>query len=496
MYKIILLVVVFFITVIAYGQERIGLSTGNYSGINSALINPSAVSGSRYYFDVNIVGGGVFVFNNAVFLRNEDYALSSFLSKNMEFKTFVDEYDNDRYVEEYNDTEVRDLNLNTRIIGPSAMLMYGKHTFGIQTGVRSVISGKNIHYEIAKFAYEGLDFEPLHNINFIENKDLDISVLNWAEIGAVYSYNLYSRYYDRVDVGISLKYLLGHSSFYAHFDNMDYVVPNDSTVDIRNMNGEVGFSMPVNYDNNNYPDGSGLFKGKGLGFDIGFTYTQTEKIQKRYNRFLRFCRQPNIRYKFKFGVALLDVGYINFDKNAQVHSYKDVDSYWEGIDDEDFDNVNDMMRRISSKLYNGDSDASNTNVTSYKVALPSALSIQFDYHYFGSWYINGLLLQGISTNYIAPHRNSVVAVTPRFETSLFEVQIPLSLYDYQHPRVGLSARLGVFTVGTENIGYLMGMKDFNGMDFYFSLKMNISKGNCRGGKDQRCQNYEYGLPRK
>ena len=484
-----IVIVIFFISSVVYGQDRIGLISGNYSGINSALINPSNLSSSRYYLDINVAGGGLFLFNNAVFLRKEDYKVKSFLSRNIEFRTFINDRGDERYVDEYTNIEAKDVHLNTHIIGPSAMLVYGKHAFGIHTGVHSVLSGTRVPYEIVKFLYEGLDYEPLHNINFIEDKPFDLSILNWTEIAAVYSYNVFSRNYDKIDVGISLKYLLGHSSMYAHINNIDFEVPNDSTLDINNMNGEIGFSVPVNYSNNKYPDGSGFFKGRGVGFSIGASYIRTEKIQRRYNKFLRFCRQPSVRYKFKLGVSLLDIGYINFNKNIQEHSYDNVSTYWENIDDESFDNANDLMSTLSSRLYNGDENASNKQVSSYRAVLPSALSVHFDYHYFDAWYVNVLFLHGFATSYKGPRRSSVIAISPRYETPFVEVQLPVSLYQYKYPRIGLSGRIGIVTIGTDNIGYILGMKNFDGMDIYFALKFNISKGNCGRKGNGRCQNY-------
>ena len=88
-------------------------------------------------------------------------------------------------------------------------------------------------------------------------------------------------------------------------------------------------------------------------------------------------------------------------------------------------------------------------------------------------------------------RPAELSVTPRFETSLFEVHLPVSLYEWTQPRIGLALRVYGITVGTEKLGGFFHVSNFTGMDFYFSVKLFFNKGNCRLKGPVHCGSEKY-----
>ena len=68
-------------------------------------------------------------------------------------------------------------------------------------------------------------------------------------------------------------------------------------------------------------------------------------------------------------------------------------------------------------------------------------------------------------------RNNILAITPRFEGRWFELHLPLILYNDTDPHVGLSARFGVLTIGTDNLFSLVGKQKFTGTDAYLALRI-------------------------
>ena len=87
----------------------------------------------------------------------------------------------------------------------------------------------------------------------------------------------------------------------------------------------------------------------------------------------------------------------------------------------------------------------------------------------------------------------MLAITPRYETEWLEVSMPVSLYNYKYPRIGLSVRFLYFTVGTERLGTYLGLADINGMDIYASIKFHLKMGGCKFKGPNKCLNYEYGI---
>jgi len=471
-------------------QEMLGIVTSNFGGTNSALINPSSLSSSKLYMDVNIATVDFFVENDYVYIHAEDYKFLEFLKKNPQ----LPEYGSDKYpVDWYDNPNLKNGYIQTRIKGPSFFQLRGRHAYALHTGVRVLSSIKSLPYDIANFGYNSLKFERQHNINY-DDYDFYANAIAFMEIGATYSYIVKRFWFDEIAAGITVKGLFGHSGSYIYADNLDYVVLNDSTANIKNLNMQGGFSLPIDYATNEYPDQNGLFRGNGLGIDIGVTYQR--KVRSYTKRRLdELCKQKYVDYVYKIGVSLIDLGFVKFSKNAEKHSFDDVSRYWYSIDTLSYYNMNQLTSDLSRVFY-GDPNASYRG-DAMTMLLPAAFSIQADYHYFRNWYFNATLVQPIVLGKTAVTRPAQLAVIPRYETPVFEAALPISLYEWQYPRIGAAVRYHFLTVGTDNLGGFFGLTDFTGLDIYFSVKINFSQGKCIGGRGfTPCDNFEYGIRHK
>ncbi len=490
--KVLLVFLLF--SVMAGAQERLGMKLGEYAGINGVHLNPASMSNSRYYLDINLSGGGFFINNNYLFLRQEDYSPTTFLTQSAPYPTFIDDKGRKAYLDEDYNQELKNGYMNARAFGPAAMFTYGQHTIGLYTSARSLARAKGVSYEIAKFGYEEFDYDSLFNINFINEVDMNLEVLNMAEIGVSYSNIVFARNYDKLDLGFTFKYLMPQSGMKFYTDNIDYIVPNRDTLIINNLNGKVKMSLPINYDNNSYYEGESFFKGHGIGFDFGVVYTKTREIQNRYDRFRRLCRQKTFGYDYKIGISLLDVGYVTYNQHVQTHEYEDASGTWEDLRQFRFDNTNAFLYEVSYK-FNNDSTLSNTGAEEFTMRLPTAASAQFDYHFRENWFVNSMVVYGFPAADEGFSRPHYAAVTPRYQSSNFGIGLPVSLYDFTDPQVGLSARIYNVTLGTSNIGHYIGAQQLKGSDFYISIKFSLLKGKCGRKEYDGCRGQEYGYSR-
>ncbi len=490
-YKILL--IVFFILVSSgriYAQEMWGIVSSNFAGSNGVIINPSSLTGSKLYMDVNILTADFYAGNNYLYIHSEDFKLFNFLKKDPEFPS----YDPDNSAMDYYDnTSIKSGYVNVLLRGPSFFQQRGRHAIGLSTGVRVLASANRLPYDLANFGYLGLKYEPQHNINYNDHNFYG-NTMEFAELGITYAYIVRQFSVDEFSVGITLKGLFGYSGGYVYADNLDYMVLNDSTANFRNLNAEVGFSIPVDYETNNFPDGSGLFRGNGVGADIGFTYQRkVRSFQKR--KYDKLCRQRYIDYIYKVGVSLIDFGFVSFTKNTQLHAFENVSRYWVNIDTIAYSNMNQLMGELSDVFY-GDPDASYRG-DKMSVFLPAAVSIQLDYHIYRNWYINATAIHPIILGKSTIARPAQVVAVPRFETSRWEFSLPVALYEWKQLHFGIAARWEFLTIGSDNLGGLLGLQDFTGMDIYFSVKFNFRKGKCHGDNRFRpCYNQEYGIERK
>ena len=486
--------IVFFIFICSTGvvrsQEMLGTTLGNYAGINSVQLNPSLMHNSKLWLDIELTGTGMFIQNNYLYLSRSEFVLWDLFKPGYVLPSHLEDYGVEvRSFYRYDNSGNKNLFLNARINGPGVMINWGDHAFGLHTTVRSVSTLRNIPYHLANFLYLGLNYPPQQDINYHSEKPFLVSQMSWFEAGISYAYKVYEKGFDRFDAGISVRKLFGFAGLYMAGDNLDYIVPDDTTIQINNLKADYGFSIPVDYSSNE-PGmiTDPLFSGGGWGFDLGVTYTRLRKVhQQQY--FERLCEQKHMDYVYRIGLSLIDVGGVKFKERAQTHRIDNRSSTWENLSDFSFQTINQLMDTISYKFY-GDESAAYTG-DRFTLWLPSALSVQFDYHHFKNWYINGSLFLPVQFSQISLQRPAMIAITPRYESRWFEANLPVSLYDWHQLRLGLSLRFYILTIGTEKLGPYFGIGNFNGMDIYFTIKIPFEKGFCRlSGSSKTCPAYD------
>lgn len=468
------------------GQEMPGLVNGNYQPTASVWINPSSPLHGKPWFEAQMAVG-VFGYNTAFYIPGSDFAWYNLLSSSY----LMPKYGN--YERPYlvkSQPQLHSLNVTERVQLPGLIYVNHQNAYGFHLALRTAVSGRRLPYEAFNFAYFDLGYPPQQ---YIEYTDYDISAaaLNWFELGLTYARTVRYKRYSIVNAGFSVKRVLATGGAFLDVDKIRYMVLNDSTVDIRSLDAEFGLSLPIDYNSNEYNSSQGLFTGSGFSVDLGVTFIRTLREVKRMNMGRAACEWRFVPYRYRLGVSLIDFGWASFSDNAQVHSFKNVAHFWDRIDTIAFSSINRTFHELSQRFY-GDSTRSLVS-NSFSMGLPTAISIQFDYFLRENWYLNASWVQGIQ----APasrqvRRSSWLAVAPRYETDLWEVNFPVALFDYREPRIGLSLRFMGFTLGTEKLGTLLGMGDFYGMDFYASLKFSILKGHCLGGDDSTpCGNLDF-----
>jgi hypothetical protein len=179
-------------------------------------------------------------------------------------------------------------------------------------------------------------------------------------------------------------------------------------------------------------------------------------------------------YRFRAGISMVDAGQIKFTQSVQVNKFSNVTNrIWPGLIGFHATSIQQFFRSASFNML-GDSLASLTDQSYFRIWLPTALSAQFDYNFGNGLFVNATYIQGIPLGKPAVRRETMLAVTPRYETRIWEVNLPLSLLDFKHPAIGLAVRIYSLVIGTEKLGTLVNLTDIRGIDLYFSLGINLN----------------------
>ena len=164
----------------------LGFINSNYNSLGNSLINPSLLTNSKNYLEVNVLTFNYFIFNDFAYLPAEDYSIWNAIAGN-DLPTYGEKNSNFLY---YRNRNPKNAFSNLRFLGPSAAYHYGKHGFALTTGVRYLVSTNNVPWEMPVMGYEGLNYEPIQNVNF-NNYNIDVSTQGWMEIGLSYAYDVY-----------------------------------------------------------------------------------------------------------------------------------------------------------------------------------------------------------------------------------------------------------------------------------------------------------------
>jgi outer membrane protein OmpA-like peptidoglycan-associated protein len=482
MKKIILLLSITISCLQLQAQEMLGIANSNYAGVSGMHLNPSTIVDSRLKIDFNLVTFGISFDNDYLYIPKSKLTFFGFKNIGNAISD-KDDNGNKQYLE-YDTTSNKNITFAATIKGPSVAFAVKNNYFAISTAVCSYTSIKDLHYAVAKFGYEedGLHYKPQQG-KWYESGPLNIGAMVWGELGVTYGREIYSKEKHYLKGAITLKRLWGYASVYCQGDNIRFRIDEDTVSSSTTTNSQsvfyqvgadvrYGHSFNENVKGTPYGD---LINGDGWGVDLGFAYEyRPDFAAGTYSMDGKELSNPQVnKYKLRVGASLLDIGKIRFGgTNSKDFDLRGASSAWVGWDTINTFNTIDFDTTISNYFF-GSPYASQV-AASYNMALPTAVSLQVDYQAWKNIYVNSTWVQSIKRNIPGVRRANIISLTPRYERNWFEVSVPMSFYEYDVFRVGLSVRLASLIIGSDKLGSVLGISDMGGMDFYMALKFSIT----------------------
>lgn len=453
---------------VLFAQEQYGAAFSNYTPTNSVFLNPSSMLDAKTWLDIHIVGAGTYANNNFVSLNNTNWVRVLRTEGEGLDEDDVEFHQNKNKYHAYNRTFAQVL---------SAVWSQGDHAAGLFFNVRSYTAARGVPDYAAQFIENGVpEYTPQHNIDY-SLKNVYASSVNYGEIQLSYAYTFYKKRKDMLMGGISIKKFLSIGGAAANIYNMNFNVRNDSLLSI----------FELDADGMVTPDPQLYAKG-GMGLDLGFTYQKMMSDCSSYypNSKRMGCRY--LPYKYKLGFSIMDIGSVKFaEDNVQFAGYSFQSYDWLQYSDQDVDEDNPL-----NVFQNQESSIDEGRVKKpYKIHLPTYISVQGDYNLWASRvYAKAAIVQAlpISRNKFGVRRANSLMVGVRYESRIFDVSIPLSLYEYRTPQIGLAVRVYCLTIGTDKLFHLMGNSKLYGGDIYAHLKIPIfynpkCRAHKRSGRD-------------
>ena len=436
-----------------------------FSGMNRAFINPAYLFDSHYCLEFSPaifhVGGqnNLFYFPRGRF--NIDDLYREAIGRNGFSREDLME----------NEGTYAWGNQYLRMQGPSVGFRINEHHFSISTGYRSVGSGRHVPYHLIKFALEEFEFPPLQDIPVFEDIPMHIYGIGWLEIGASYATLIYDGGSSFWAAGITLKGLFANYGIALSSEAINYEISSSRHLTITNSSATLHAAIPVDYQTREINPTGNWAMGRGYQLDLGVSYTHDltdlrGRNRKRLNHLPDF---PN--YRYKVGFSLLDVGNIRLTRNIRQFIMDDATLFWENPQLNTFDNADQFFSELDSRLETG--TITRIENEPFRVYLPTAVSLQGDYHVSGNFFAYAFITQNLPHSGFKVARPSQLGFVPRLETPFFSLMLPITLLNYELPRMGMAARVGPVTIGAEQPGGLFNTNDFYGLDFYIALRWGI-----------------------
>lgn len=476
-----LLVLGMLFSYIINSQDFTGFNQSNYAGVTGVYLQPASIVDSRMKFDMNLVGVNLGFYNNYVGLRRE--ALKR--EKNAEGKTVMPAFDDSLFADKYLVEKINNRNksvyLTNRIAGPSFMIPINhKNAIAITSSLRSYVNVDGVSPNLAKLAYEEFKYPSLWVTN-LNNKYLSVQEMTWAEYGLTYAHVFKDDNEHYFKGGATVKLLQGIQSSYMFVKDLNYNFQTDTTLSIFQSEVNYGHSSNLNFTDikiGGDQTGTKVFDYSqsypGVGFDFGVVYEWRPSYMKyKYDMDgeKNLWRNDKNKYKLKVGFSVTDIGSIKFKKGPTSGNFKADVGFWnlKPIDPQTVGEFDDTLKG----RFNGLSGPS-----SYKMNLPTAMSLQIDYQIWKDVYVNftPYFAFQFKKNDTKVHDFSSLTLTPRWDHKWFGVFIPVQYNFLDGFRAGAAVRLGPIIVGSSNLAPLVGQKTMYGADVYAMLKIPIPYG--------------------
>ena len=454
--RLTLLFFFFLFKQLAFAQEQLGLRIERYSGTGSILLNPVNSLQNPLRWDLNIVGIGAFAATNYGFIRQNNIPN---ILRTAEKATLVTQPPlggpNGGPILDFYDTNQKKYAEGLTIIhGPALSIritedicvgaFYNVRVMGGAHGVTPAVNFQRInqrpyreYFDFPAAKFTGMAWSEI-GLNYAQRIELDNGFLG---IGATVKYN---QGYE----GIYVKTIGTISSAQFPNDTFSFVRP---TAQFGFTNDNLTIKTPQIQRN-----------GSGLSIDIGAQYIMPDTDSDEYD------------HRLLVGAALIDLGQINFNKNAEEHFVASNITYQpNGTEFKKVKTYQEALAVMSQKALGNPKKSYVDN--HFTIGLPTALSLQFDYKIWTYNYVGASFVQRLPLFKNTLERPNTLSAHYRFEHRWGSFMLPITWHNYKQIHVGAAIRLAYLTIGSDNILGYWGKRDLTNGDFYMALKFNPFK---------------------
>lgn len=282
----------------------------------------------------------------------------------------------------------------------------------------------------------------------------------WAEIYASYSQVIRNTSLDQLSAGITFKAIRGVSGVFVQLERLRFTETtgpgSSSSFVVTDPRGRYGYSS--NYDrlkgnnssNKNVNDFLNYTQG-GFGVDVGVEYLLKNDYAPQYDD------EDDLEYNWKIGVSVLDFGRNHFkygtfssEFNGALTDVSEEQLENKFTSPDDIEDFYDSLKTVVQQLQPLGAD--------FYIWQPTRLVINVDKPIIDNFSVNG----EVSINFFSSRNKThlhtrelnLVTLTPRWETSMLGVYLPIQFNTQGQLWVGSALKAGPLLIGVHDWRWL------------------------------------------
>ena len=445
--KSILRSLILLIVSYSYSQSHIGIVSERYSGFNGTAINPTSFINSPIDQEINLFGIDFQFDSDYGFIKNSSYLdLGDVFSDIKVTNPFTDDGIDDLSININDSDRPYSILFSTQLNGPSYIFKFNRtnKTFVFGLGLNQRINISSLEFN-SGYNYNNFREENFGNEILFDQTDSKLYGANWSEIKLNFAYTNNNKSSLSQSFGLNFKINIPYISIQANQESPIKMIHRDldTMVFLNDFKTEISL------------DARNPFKRRGVGFAFDLGYSIFKK--KEYSK-------DKHSYIYKLGFSVLDLGFLSLNKLSSVHYYEI--SSPKDLDIKDIDSYQDLSERVY-----GDASKSFKDNT-FKLSTPSALSIQFDYNLFRSFYFNTTIINRLTVRNKTLVRPNILNSSLRVEKKAYSLILSSTLYEYEKLMFGISSRVGPVYFSINNMPNMLFKKDkLNHIEFMLGFKI-------------------------
>lgn len=453
-------------------QQQFDTSHGNYSGLGGVSWNPASVADNSYSLQFLLAGADAHFTNSAYrYLGAWNYRQPT-----TDFNVQASA------VAPLENKQPRLFSAGVQLRGPGILLRLSNTSgLALSTRVRTAFQGNAISPSLVQNAVEGFQTPSAWR-----GSAFNVNLNTVTEWDVTYGRIVVNQGRHFWKVGATAKRLMGLGSAYAQGREVSYetianpyTAGGDPYLAVHQLTGSYGYAHYAELPRFNVQTAQHYLLGQnatgyGWGADIGFIYeyrTSDETVERPLKSNSKKPRDEKSRplYRFRFGVAVVDIGAVTYNKNTVA--YPDISLTENTLQRNDYADIE--FHNYETRLPVLYQTVGTKPQDHYIAGMPTTLNVDFDYHITSSLYLNAAFCQSLrSATAIGLRSFSYASLSPRLETRHFELALPLFLVNsYQLPAIGLMLRAGALVVGSNNLAPLFSSAQPYGANIYAEVSL-------------------------